>query len=770
MVDPLGIIQGLGYAAQCLYDQIAKTKHNQEECNLLKEHVKSIYDVLQMQQNDDLLPSGKEQLDRLKRVLEDMSALLEDVSKRPTIQRFFWAQDISNSMQAVYRELKHTMALFNIAGNIDLHMLQQKNNRARERECKRVLRKIEQNNTNVLEQFGLHKARMNQVMDTMLALQKSIDELGNTHRSERRVYLQGLHALQEHFNIPSPTAPDIFTLTQAEVHIHWSHKLGSGGFGDVYRGLWHGTVVAVKVLNPAVSEELVNREIGIWKKLRHPNILPFYGVASMASPPFLVCALMTGDILRYISTHPNSDQRKLLYDASCGLQYLHYHDIIHRDLKGANILVDEFGRAYLSDFGLTSIKTYTATLISLAEPTKLFGSLQWIAPEQMSESTTNKATDIYSLGMTMYEVFTGKPPFADTPVEILYAIVVKKHIRPSRNPELTAIDDDLWSLITQTWDRHPSKRPEIDYVVHVLGRGQEGIQRPRPPRSHPWREMDFRNHISEGGHHDPNTGLGRASPIFTEASKECRDQWFRKLRRSKPLQPGDCDNIIDLLQEYFEDSAEFSRIIDRIVELPPRQPNVSFDQPGLAIALSYWISKHHIGTHADNPSQQCTFVVPPLVTGRINKRMLLGKEEVSPLLGEFWNACGCIDPPQRVLVVGYQWSIDRSDRLWRFVRFNFSDGTVRIYQPLCNHFSPENLDLSTTIAGGDGLHRPTECPIVIPLWVSLFRDLGWFFHEGKGQELVRVQRSFVRHNKGECTENVCSCLWRTHCAILGSML
>lgn len=67
-------------------------------------------------------------------------------------------------------------------------------------------------------------------------------------------------------------------------------------------------------------------------------------------------------------------------------------------------------------------------------------------------------------------------------------------------------------------------------------------------------------------------------------------------------------------------------------------------------------------------------------------------------------------------------------------------------------------------------YSPLLIKIVIPLWVSLFRDLGWFFHEGKGQEFVRVQRSFVKHNKGECTGDIYSCLWKTHCAILGSML
>ena len=77
-----------------------------------------------------------------------------------------------------------------------------------------------------------------------------------TLRSENRLYRRGLRALQRHFNIEKISHSDAFKLTHAEVRIHWSSKLGSGGFGDVYKGAWHGSAVAVKVLNPAVSEEV----------------------------------------------------------------------------------------------------------------------------------------------------------------------------------------------------------------------------------------------------------------------------------------------------------------------------------------------------------------------------------------------------------------------------------------------------------------------------------------------------------------------------------
>lgn len=367
----------------------------------------------------------------------------------------------------------------------------------------------------------------------------------------------------------------------------------------------------------------------------------------------------------------------------------------------------------------------------------------------MSELEANKATDVYSFGMTIYEVFprvdpvrltdismslhrqvyTGRPPFADTPAEILYTTVVRKHIRPPRNPQpetlnALTIEQDLWRLIKQTWSQHPHKRPEIDHVVRVLAHRHDGdVGRSRSPRlvqAAPCEEVFPIDHISDVGRGNALSQPGKIPPLVTGVAKEFRDKWLHELQCTTLLHPGDDGHIICLLQQYFEDKVAFTRVID----LHPLQPNVSFDKSSLAITLLYWISKHHIQTHIDNRARRCSLVVPPLVTGRMNKRMLLGQKDVSPLLREYWNACGCVDLPQRVIVVGYQWSVDNSDRLWRFVwcvplvcfhvcvldflcnhGSTFIHGQSKIYEPICHHFSSRGQGRN------NHSHHPPKTPV-----------------------------------------------------------
>ncbi|KDQ51910.1 hypothetical protein JAAARDRAFT_184749, partial [Jaapia argillacea MUCL 33604] len=245
-----------------------------------------------------------------------------------------------------------------------------------------------------------------------------------------------------------------------EVIIDFSAALGAGGFGTVYQGRWQGHLVAVKVLERGVPPKMLQKEVDIWKALRHPNILEFYGVCTTASLPFLVSALKReGHALDYIENHPDANRLKILYEALLGLSYLHAHSVIHGDLKAMNILIDEHGAACLSDFGLSHVRKHS---ISTAGPTSSRtpqGTLRWMAPEQMSRGITNKMSDVYSFGMTMYELLAEEVPFAHLRDQVLYGVIIYQQERPSRPEGLQRIlgdlDDDMWSLIVETWSQNP---------------------------------------------------------------------------------------------------------------------------------------------------------------------------------------------------------------------------------------------------------------------------------------------------------------------------
>ncbi|KAJ7709284.1 kinase-like domain-containing protein [Mycena metata] len=147
----------------------------------------------------------------------------------------------------------------------------------------------------------------------------------------------------------------------------------------------------------------------IWKTLRHPNILQFLGANTLDNAPFVVMPFMPYTSRNFLRKNPGFDPLKILRDVALGLEYLHQRRIIHGDLKGINILVDERDRAALCDFGLTNIKADISSRTYMEVGKAVSGSRNWMAPELLSGSLPGRRSDIYAFGMTLYEVCTVLP-------------------------------------------------------------------------------------------------------------------------------------------------------------------------------------------------------------------------------------------------------------------------------------------------------------------------------------------------------------------------
>ncbi|KAH8826279.1 kinase-like domain-containing protein [Flagelloscypha sp. PMI_526] len=291
----------------------------------------------------------------------------------------------------------------------------------------------------------------------------------------------------------------------ANVHCLGPELVGKGGFSDVYKGTLNSTqIVCLKVprmyLDP--NRQSFIKEAVIWKLLQHPNVLPFLGVSYDCFSPrvcFVSPFMHNGDVNKYLQKTKMSieDRVWLILGAANGLKYLHSLDITHGDIKGANILIDDQGRAQLSDLGIASIttqQTQTAikSSISLAEiPTDksghpmisrkdkgflndgqitslnttltndIKGTLYWMAPEVMFPSEINSVEskltrDIYSFGCTIFEIMTGEPPFADQPQGVVFLKVYTGE-RPS-TPSTDILPNNLWSIVENSWKQECSQR------------------------------------------------------------------------------------------------------------------------------------------------------------------------------------------------------------------------------------------------------------------------------------------------------------------------
>ncbi|KAK5927719.1 hypothetical protein CgunFtcFv8_012847 [Champsocephalus gunnari] len=214
-------------------------------------------------------------------------------------------------------------------------------------------------------------------------------------------------------------------------------RLGEGGFGTVYKGLLNDKPVAVKKLNPMEDislEELqvqFNQEIQTLKVLKHENLVDMVGFSSDGQYPCLVYPLMVnGSLLDRIACLDESPplswrQRCLIAEGTVrGLEYLHSNHHVHRDVKSANILLDEIFVAKISDFGLTRASAKRTSTTMMTE--RIVGTRAYMAPEALRGQITSKS-DVFSFGVVLLEILSGLSP-ADENREPQFLMEVKDDI------------------------------------------------------------------------------------------------------------------------------------------------------------------------------------------------------------------------------------------------------------------------------------------------------------------------------------------------------
>jgi serine/threonine protein kinase len=195
--------------------------------------------------------------------------------------------------------------------------------------------------------------------------------------------------------------------------------LGVGGMGQVYRAVGpEGEPVALKLVKPDLARDQTfrrrfAREARIAQQVQHPNVVPVLDTGEENGIPYLAQRFVGNGNLADRIEQDGQLQLDLIVQicdqVAGGLDALHQNGLVHRDVKPANILLDEGGTAFITDFGLA--KDSQGSL--LTRPGQALGSLDYMSPEQIRSEEVSAATDVYSLGCVMWECLTGSPPFAD---------------------------------------------------------------------------------------------------------------------------------------------------------------------------------------------------------------------------------------------------------------------------------------------------------------------------------------------------------------------
>ncbi|MHC4997036.1 MAG: serine/threonine-protein kinase, partial [Planctomycetota bacterium] len=244
--------------------------------------------------------------------------------------------------------------------------------------------------------------------------------------------------------------------------------VGRGGMGEVYRAddLKLGHPVALKFLPRNLADdpqrlELLHNEVRLTRQISHPNVCRVYDIGEVNGQHFLSMEYIDGEdlkiLLKRIGRLPKDKGVEVAQQICAGLSAAHDRGILHRDLKPANIMIDGRGQVRVTDFGI-------ATLAEGGDVGKAVGTPAYMAPEQLSRGETTIQSDLYSLGLILYELFTGAPVYKTGSIPELR----RAHEESSLTKPSSVIDDmdpAVERVILRCLEPEPQHRPPSTLAV-----------------------------------------------------------------------------------------------------------------------------------------------------------------------------------------------------------------------------------------------------------------------------------------------------------------
>ncbi|XP_023552583.1 serine/threonine-protein kinase STY8-like isoform X1 [Cucurbita pepo subsp. pepo] len=258
--------------------------------------------------------------------------------------------------------------------------------------------------------------------------------------------------------------------------LKFENKVGSGSYGDLYRGTYCSQEVAIKVLRPErLNEEMVkefSQEVYIMRKVRHKNVVQFIGACTKPPNLCIVTEFMSrGSLYDFLHKQRGvfnlPSLLKVAINISRGMNYLHQNNIIHRDLKTANLLMDENMVVKVADFGVARVQTQSGVM------TAETGTYRWMAPEVIEHKPYDHKVDVFSFGIALWELLTGEIPYSSmTPLQAAVG-VVQKRLRPTIPKNAHPV---VAELLERCWRQDPTERPNFSEILEILKQIAEQVK------------------------------------------------------------------------------------------------------------------------------------------------------------------------------------------------------------------------------------------------------------------------------------------------------
>ncbi|KAF7371194.1 Kinase-like protein [Mycena sanguinolenta] len=458
------------------------------------------------------------------RALADLKALLEDIHRfveKEQRRRFLsalWNQETrSAAIAGFYRRIATTVQAFQISALLNVQSLLRADEKARAKDKRALharLAALEKSQLELGRTLGMSFAFMDQtygwrskegngteinqrnIMSMIVAIQRRLDApaaslppvylpsstppsyptLTTTYEPEGAFLRRTLDYLTAASNYDKKFSPEFEQWMISEFELEYEAQIGAGGgFSEVFKGTWNHHSVAIRVLQTSdgVSPDMsiLRKEIKVWLTLRHPNILQFLGANTLDGKPFIVTPYMPENARQFLARRVDFDPIFILRDTALGLEYLHSRGVCHENLKGVNILVESSTRALLCDFGLARSRAdMTARSAAIVDGA---ARPNWMAPELLAGLNLHSApSDVYALGMTVYELYTHKTPLSTLGCGEYLSLAIRGGLRPL-HPEAgecpgVQIDDAMWELACSCWEVDAQARPSAGQVFRRI--------------------------------------------------------------------------------------------------------------------------------------------------------------------------------------------------------------------------------------------------------------------------------------------------------------
>ncbi|CAF2841930.1 unnamed protein product [Rotaria sp. Silwood2] len=468
-MDPTAILKVIFQVASVIQETVKEVKANQKQCKRLAERIDAIILTLKSMNNQALQrPELQKSLDNYHTCIEQC---LEFVTQFKDETSWFSKVFKNQNYKEKFEELNLQLTQYATDFNLSINLKQIFDPKLDENDQKTDLNTIQ--------------CKLDEIASLMA--QKQDEQLRQCKGIEENI-VQRLNSFKHHLqqNIMKRSDPHraqgIIEEKHAFLHIPYydlvpEERIGQGGFADVYRGRWLplDDEVAIKViriqhLNENIREDFV-KEISVMHRIHYDHILNIFGACVEPEKYALVVEYMSlgslYDVLRRKTLELTWINRwSIASQMTKGINYLHKipNPIIHRDIKSLNILMTENGKGFLvkvADFGLAKIRYETLRQSSLDHSV---GTLPWKAPEVLKMGKHTEASDVYALGVVLWELGTGREPYEEADDATICAFV----LRGDRLDIPTNIPHSFAEMISKAWAHEPQKRPTCQQLLSLM--------------------------------------------------------------------------------------------------------------------------------------------------------------------------------------------------------------------------------------------------------------------------------------------------------------